>query len=48
MYTNLQIFKKVFDEVDKRIDALISRLKSQLTSMPCTLDDQKKLARSVY
>ncbi|CAB3359452.1 Hypothetical predicted protein [Cloeon dipterum] len=45
--SDIEIFKRVFEEVDKRIDSLISRLKTQLTTMPCTLEDQKKLARNL-
>ncbi|XP_038068358.1 exocyst complex component 2-like [Patiria miniata] len=43
--TEVTAFKKVYEEVEKRIVDLRVQLKNKLMELPSTLDDQKKLIR---
>ncbi|XP_066578867.1 exocyst complex component 2 isoform X2 [Amia ocellicauda] len=43
--SEVQVFKKVYAEVETRIDALRSRLLDKLLEMPSTLHDQKRYIR---
>ncbi|XP_071785784.1 exocyst complex component 2-like isoform X2 [Asterias amurensis] len=43
--TEVSVFKKVYEEVEKRIVELRVQLKEKLMELPSTLDEQKKLIR---
>ncbi|XP_077993599.1 exocyst complex component 2-like isoform X2 [Glandiceps talaboti] len=43
--TEVQVFKKVYQEVESRVSELRKQLKEQLMALPATLDDQKKIIR---
>ncbi len=43
--TEVSVFKKVYEEVEKRIVDLRVQLKEKLMELPSTLDEQKKLIR---
>ncbi|XP_070536873.1 exocyst complex component 2-like isoform X2 [Ptychodera flava] len=43
--TEVQVFKKVFTEVESRVAKLRNQLKEQLKDLPATLEDQKKIIR---
>ncbi|KAB7496858.1 Exocyst complex component 2 [Armadillidium nasatum] len=46
--TQIQLFKKFYSEVEKKIEDLRNILSEQLIKMPTTLEYQKKIIRNLY
>ncbi|KAF4523334.1 hypothetical protein B566_EDAN013529 [Ephemera danica] len=45
--SDIPIFQRVFMEVEQRINSLRLQLQTRLTTMPCPLEEQKKLIRNL-